>query len=84
MDETKTICNFIIAPKKEILHTLVTNYYNETKEMLSLITDNKDTLLELIVQVVKEHLEYEEYNKYHRLVTTNMELFVNEVKAKKK
>ena len=82
MDETKTICNFIICTKKDLLHTLVSNYYNETKEMLSLITDNKDTLLGLIDQVVKEHLEYEEYNKYHRLITTNMDLFVAEVKAK--
>ena len=83
IDETKTICNFIIVTKKDLLHTLVSNYYNEAKEMLSLITDNKDTLLPLIDQVVKEHLEYEEYNKYHRLVNNNMALIVEEVTCKK-
>ena len=83
MDETKTICNFIIVSKKDLLHTLVSNYYKETKEILSLITDNKDTLLPLVDQIVKEHLEYEEYNKYHRLVNNNMELITEEVFCKK-
>lgn len=83
MDETKTICNFIIVAKKDLLHTLVSNHYKETKEILSLITDNKDTLLPLIDQIVKEHLEYEEYNKYHRLVNNNMELITEEVFCKK-
>ena len=83
MDDTKTICNFVIAPKKELLHILATNYYKETKEMLSLIADNKDTLLPLIDQIIKEHLEYEEFNKYHKLVEDNIELIVTEVALKK-
>lgn len=83
INETKTICNFIITTKKDLLHTLVTNYYKETKEILSLITDNKDTLLSLIDQIVKEHLEYEEYNRYHNLVNDNMKLIIEEVHCKK-
>lgn len=83
LTEQQTILNFVIVSKQDLLHTLVSSYYKETKEILSLICDNKDTLLPLIDQVVKEHLEYEEYNKYHRLVTNNMNLIDLEVTCKK-
>ena len=32
----------VIVSKQDLLHTLVSSYYKETKEILSLITDNKD------------------------------------------
>lgn len=83
INSNKTICNFYIVDKKELLHTIVNNYYKETKDILSLIVDNKDTLEPLIDQIVKEHLEYEEYNKYHKLLTDNIKMIVDEVSYKK-
>ena len=42
MDETKTICNFIIVAKKDLLHTLVSNYYKETKAPQGYILDSNE------------------------------------------
>lgn len=79
----KVICNFYIVDKKELLHTIVNNYYKEIKELLSLIIDNKDTLASLIDQIIKEHLEYSEYNMYHKLITDNIKMIVEETSYKK-
>ena len=83
IESTKTICNFYIVDKKELLHTIVSNYYKDVKDLLSLIVDNKETLESLIDQIVKEHLEYEEYSKYHKLVTENIKMIIDEVTYKK-
>ena len=47
------------------------------------ISNNKETLESLIDQIVKEHLEYEEYSKYHKLVTENIKMIIDEVTYKK-
>ncbi len=83
IDRTKTICNFFIVDKKELLNTLVENYYYYIKELLSLIYNNKDTLLPIIIQVIKEHLEYTEYSKYNKLVTENINM-ISEIVLNKK
>lgn len=83
IDRTKTICNFFIVDKKALLNTLVENYYSYIKELLSLIYNNKDTLLPIIIQVIKEHLEYTEYSKYNKLVTENINM-ISEVVLNKK
>lgn len=80
----KTICNFFIVEKKELLSTLIANYYRYIKELLSLIVNNQKTLLPIISQVVKEHLEYDEYNKYHNLVENNLKMITELVTEKKK
>lgn len=80
----KTICNFFIVEKKELLSTLIANYYRYIKELLSLIVNNQKTLLPIIGQVVKEHLEYDEYNKYYNLVEENLKMITELVTEKKK
>ena len=80
----KTICNFFIVEKKELLSTLIANYYRYIKELLSLIVNNQKTLLPIIGQVVKEHLEFDEYNKYYNLVEENLKMITELVTEKKK
>lgn len=80
----KTICNFFIVEKKEQLSTLIANYYRYIKELLSLIVNNQKTLLPIIGQVVKEHLEFDEYNKYYNLVEENLKMITELVTEKKK
>lgn len=80
----KTICNFFIVEKKELLSTLISNYYRYIKELLSLIVNNQKTLLPIIGQVVKEHLEFDEYNKYYNLVEENLKMITELVTEKKK
>ena len=80
----QTICNFLIVEKRELLQTLITNYYRDIKELLSLIVNNKKTLLPIINQVIKEHLEYDEYNRYYKNVQENLEMISELVTEKKK
>lgn len=82
--ENKTICNFYIVEKEELLKVLIDNYYQYIKEILYLIVDNKNTLLPIIKQVIKEHLEFSEYNKYNILVTNNINMIEKLVLEKKK
>jgi len=79
----KTICNFFIVNKKELLNTILSTCYNEVKELVSLIADNKDTLLSIIDQVLKEHLEYTEYSKYHKIIKENINRIAELVLDKK-
>ena len=67
-----------------MLQTLITNYYRDIKELLSLIVNNKKTLLPIINQVIKEHLEYDEYNRYYKNVQENLEMISELVAEKKK
>ncbi len=83
IERNKTICNFFIVGKKELLITLIDNYYSYIKELLSVIVNNKDTLLSIITQVIKEHLEYSEYSKYHKLVIENIDM-IDELVVNKK
>lgn len=83
IDNTKTICNFFIVDKKQLLHTIIVNYYEYVKELLSLIIDNKTTIISLIDQIIKEHLDYEEYNKYNQVINENIKMINEEVVYKK-
>lgn len=84
IDSTKTICNFNIVSKKELLETLLNHYYRDIKELLTLIVSNQKTLLPIINQVIKEHLEFDEYNKYHQIVKDNFNMINDLVTEKKK
>lgn len=81
--ENQTICNFFIVNKRELLNTLIQNYYKDIKQLLTLITDNKKSLLPIISQIIKEHLNYDEYNKYYSLVTENINMIEECVSLKK-
>lgn len=83
LKDTQTICNFFIVDKKELLNTLIKYYYPEIKDILSLITNNKETLFPIINQVIKEHLEYTEYSKYYKIVSNNFKMITEAVQAKK-
>lgn len=80
----QTICNFFVIDKKELLTTIVNHYYNDTKELLSLIVKNEDTLIPIINQVIKEHLEYSEYTNYYKIINNNIKMIIEVVTAKKK
>lgn len=81
--DEETICNFFIVSKKELLHTLITKYYKEVKELCTLIIENKKTLLALIEQLTKEHLEFEEYKKYVNVLNNNYKMIEEELSFKK-
>ncbi len=83
LEEDETICNFFIVKKKALLATLINNYYDYIKDTLSLIADNSDTLVPIINQVIKEHLEYGEYDRYSKLVKDNVEMIKTATVAKK-
>ena len=78
-----TICNFFIVNKRELLNILIQNYYKDTKQLLTLISNNKKTLLPIISQIIKEHLNYDEYNKYYNLINENIEMIDECVSIKK-
>lgn len=84
LSKDKTICNFNIVSKRELLETLLTHYYRDIKGLLSLIVNNQKTLMPIINQIIKEHLEFEEYNKYHQVVTDNLAMINELVEEKKK
>lgn len=77
LKSNKTICNFVIVDKKSLLEVILKYYYKDTKEILSLIGDNNETLLPIINQIIKEHLTYDEYSKYYNLVSDNIRLIVD-------
>lgn len=83
LKESQTICNFFIVDKKELLNTLIKYYYQDIKDLLALITNNKDSLFPIINQVIKEHLEYSEYSKYYKLVSNNFKMLTDAVVIKK-
>ena len=83
LEPDETICNFFIVKKRALLSTLVNHYYDYIKDVLSLISANSDTLLPIIKQVIKEHLEYSEYDNYSKLVEDNIET-IKEITATKK
>ena len=83
LKENETICNFFIVDKRSLVISIVNNYYKEAKELLTLIANNKDTITVLINQILKEHLEYEEYNKYYNAVKENIDMLIEEITAKK-
>ncbi len=83
VDDTKTICNFHIVEKRDLLETILNNYYKEVKELLSLIVSNQETLISIIDKVIKEHLSYDEYNQYYEVVTKNFSMITDFVIEKK-
>ena len=58
-------------------------HYSKQQNFTFDALDMAKNTLKSIKNLVKEHLEYEEYNKYHRLVNNNMELITEEVFCKK-
>ncbi len=83
IEDYQTICNFHIVDKKQLLGIIVNNYYKEVKDLLSLIVMNKETLISIIDQVIKEHLSFDEYNKYIDLVSDNFKMITDIVEVKK-
>lgn len=83
LNSEETICNFFIVNKRELLNTLIQNYYKDIKQLLTLIANNKKTLLPIISQIIKEHLNYDEYNKYYKVITDNI-VMIEECVALKK
>ena len=83
IEPNETICNFYIVDKKTLLETIINKYYNDVKEILTLIVGNRETLFPLINQVIKEHLEYDEYKKYYNLVSENLNMIEQTVTTKK-
>ena len=83
LEDDETICNFYIVKKKALLGTLINNYYDYIKDTLSLISDNSESLIKLIKQVIKEHLEYGEYKDYYKSVETNINMIKNTTLTKK-
>ncbi len=83
LKENETIFNFFIVDKKQLLSYLIDNYYDDIKELLNLITDNKDTLIPIINQVITEHLDFKEYNKYYNDIKNNISM-IEELVAQKK
>ncbi len=81
--ENQCICNFFIVDKRDLLNCLIQNYYKDIKQLLTLIADNKKSLLPIISQIIKEHLNYDEYNKYYSLVTSNINMIEECVSLKK-
>ena len=69
--------------KRTLLETIVNNYYKYVKELLALIINNKETLFNIIDQVIKEHLSFDEYNKYVSLVKDNFNMITDVVETKK-
>ncbi len=84
LTENQTICNFFIVDKGELLKLLISNYYRDIKDLLSLIVDNQKTLLPIIKQIIKEHLEYDEFNNYYNVVSKNLNLITELITEKKK
>ncbi len=72
LKDNETIFNFFIVDKKELLSYLINSYYEDIKELLNLIIDNKDTLVPIINQVITEHLDYKEYNRYYDNIKNNI------------
>ena len=83
LSKEETICNFYIVNKRELLNILLQHYYKEIKELLSLIASNRHSLLPIISQIIKEHLNYDEYNKYYSTVSENI-VMIEELLAIKK
>ncbi len=83
LNEDETICNFYIVDKKELLINLMKKYYDDIKGLLSLIANNNETLKQLTRQVIKEHLEFEQYEKYSEQIENNIDMISDLVKAKK-
>ena len=83
LNSEETICNFFIVNKRELLNTLIQNYYKDIKQLLTLIANNKKSLLPIISQIIKEHLNYDEYNKYYKVITNNI-VMIEECVALKK
>ncbi len=83
LKDNETIFNFFVVDKKELLSYLIDNYYDDIKELLNLITDNKDTLIPIINQVITEHLDYNEYNKYYDNIKNNIAMIEELVNKKK-
>lgn len=83
LNSEETICNFFIVNKRELLNTLIQNYYKDIKQLLTLIANNKKSLLAIMSQIIKEHLNYDEYNKYYKVITNNI-VMIEECVALKK
>ena len=83
LSKEETICNFYIVNKRELLNILLQHYYKEIKELLSLIASNRHSLLPIISQIIKEHLNYDEYNKYYSTVSENIVMIEDLLAIKK-
>jgi len=76
LKKDETICNFHIVNKKVLLDKLVKHHYKDIKDLLSLIINNRNTLIPIIDQVLKEHLLYDDYVTYHQVITDNFNMMI--------
>ena len=83
LNKEESICNFFIVEKRELLNTIIQNHYKDVKQLLTLIANNKKSLLVIISQIIKEHLNYDEYNKYYKIISENLAM-IDECVALKK
>ncbi len=72
VEDDEVLLNFYIVNKGDLISVLLDSYYKYTKELFSMIVDNQNKLIKIFDEVIKEHLEYEDYNLYHRMVTDNI------------
>ena len=72
VEDDEVLLNFYIVNKSDLISVLLDSYYKYTKELFSMIVDNQNKLIKIFDEVIKEHLEYEDYNLYHRMVTDNI------------
>ena len=81
--DDEIVCNFFVVKKKTLLEVLINNFYDYIKDTLSLITDNDESLVRIIKQVIKEHLEYGEYKKKKKKIRNNIEMIKTATITKK-
>ena len=81
--DDEIVCNFFVVKKKTLLGVLINNFYDYIKDTLSLITDNDESLVRIIKQVIKEHLEYGEYKNYFEKIRNNIEMIKTATMTKK-
>lgn len=83
LHNNECICNFYIVDKKDLTHIIISNYYKYVKVLASLIVDNKKKLTSIINQLIKEHLDFESYDEYQKLIENNIEMITEDLLLKK-
>lgn len=83
LDNDETICNNFVVSKRLLLEVILEQYYDDVKDMVTLILDNRTELKELVGRIIMEHLEYDLYIQYKNMIDSNLEMIVDSVTQKK-